>query len=87
MNNTLFKENINKIIPLINNDFKQNNLKFEINSDFFIDFHEKKVKMYSDNIEENEKIKSTLNFYKYLIKKENLEKFIEIYEYLLKNKP
>ena len=82
-----FEKNVHKIIPLINYDFEKNKVDIKINSNFFINFCYKKNDLYDKSIEDNEKIKTTLNFYKYLCKEENLEKFLEIYNYLNDNKP
>jgi hypothetical protein len=82
-----FEENFHKIIPLINYDFEKNKINAKTNLTFFTNFYYKKKDTSDQNIEDNEKIKITLNFYKYLCKKENLEKFLEIYAYLSDNKP
>ena len=82
-----FEKNVHKIIPLINYDLEKNKVDIKINSDFFINFCSKKNDLCDKSIEDNEKIKTTLNFYKYLYKEENLEKFLEIYNYLNDNKP
>jgi hypothetical protein len=82
-----FEENFHKIMPLINYDFEKNKIDAKTNLIFFTNFYYKKNEISHQNIEDNEKIKITLNFYKYLCKKENLEKFLEIYTYLSDNKP
>jgi hypothetical protein len=82
-----FEENFHKIMPLINYDFEKNKIDAKTNIIFFTNFYYKKNEISHQNIEDNEKIKITLNFYKYLCKKENLEKFLEIYTYLSDNKP
>jgi len=82
-----FEKNFHKIMPLINYDFEKNKINAKTNLDFFTNFYYIKNDVSGQNIEDNEKIKATLNFYKYLCKKENLEKFLEIYNYLNDNKP
>ena len=82
-----FEKNFYKIMPLINYDFEKNKLNSKTSLDFFTNFYYLKNDLSEQNIEDNEKIKTTLNFYKYLCKKENLEKFLEIYTHLSDNKP
>ena len=82
-----FEKNFYKIMPLVNYDFEKNKLNSKTNLDFFTNFYYIKNDISDQNTEDNEKIKTTLNFYKYLCKKENLEKFLDIYSYLSDNKP
>ena len=74
-----FEKNFYKIMPLVNYDFEKNKVNAKTNLDFFTNFYYIKNDISDQNTEDNEKIKTTLNFYKYLCKKENLEKLSLIF--------
>lgn len=76
----------NKILPLINYDFKVNKVQLEIDSIIFLDYHNKIYNNYTD-LDNEERVKSTLNFYSYILEKNLAKSFNDIYEHILHNKP
>lgn len=75
----------NKLCPLILYDLNKNDVYIDLNYEFFLKFHNKKISF--NNVLEKEKIASTLEFYNYILNPSLCNSFLNIYDYIYNKKP
>ena len=75
-----------KLKILIIYDLKKNNIDLDLDKNLFLKYHNN-IEIEYKNIEEKEKISSTLNFYNYILDSKSAESFLKIYFFITEKKP
>jgi hypothetical protein len=73
------------LILLINHDFKENNLTIVVDERYILNFFNNTGPVFN-NVESEEKIKSALVFYKFILDESMMRKFIDLYLCVLNKK-